>query len=62
MTDHIKTIREALLIGANHRWGDGDYTAFFEKALAALEGLGEGRKERESCLTIITESELYKGN
>jgi len=32
----LEEIRKALDIAANHKYGDGDYTAMFEKALAKL--------------------------
>lgn len=32
----LDTVKQALEMAAKHKYGDGDYTAFFEKALAEL--------------------------
>lgn len=34
----LEVAKEAVKIAANHKWGDGDYTAFFNDALATLNG------------------------
>lgn len=37
MKQKLNTVRESLKIATNHKYGDGDYSAYFTKALALLD-------------------------
>lgn len=35
--NELQKVEEALQLAVSHKYGDGDYTAYFEEALAALQ-------------------------
>jgi len=48
----LQEVKEALELAAKHKYGDGDYTAFFEKALSTLNEYME-RLESEDFIKSV---------